>query len=550
MATVVSTGQITIVDANDAKPIYASISTNGMGAQQIIKKVDGGLYKYAPVDWSKTTPVATPLILTWTVYAGDVDATQYITNVIWKKTGNITADGAYNPSIGGTTYTYSLGAPAPNSAPNVTDKPNGAYKDPANSMRVYVDKNLTEIVPSLTFQVTGDYTDADTGIVTRLSSEIQLTGVMAGSSATYLQVNGSDKLISSNTPAQNIAVLWADLVNTDNGVDDTDVSYAWYKAPFGTADLIGYNIANPTITPGDNYGFISTNKLAEIRDKDPNPGDDVSVVINAARLKYVLISTAIPPGMAADTATRLTLANAPSAYTTNLKALVVGANAVNSLGSYKVIARDNSTGTTYETYFSVKDLTDPYSVEISSTAGAVFRNGVGVSTLTPTVFNGSKKLTNLTDWFFKWSIATKEGANSLLSLQANFKSVTVESVTVESATANTLKTGALIYLSNISYYKLTTAYNVSYILKALSGITTNNNFYMTVTTSAFSVDTSPSSVDTVAFPAVGDLTKINGLVGATLSRCANSFYVTAPSITVRDEDIVSKGVISVEAVRP
>lgn len=526
VAKVVSTGQITIVDANDAKPMYSYIDTAGMSTTQLITKVDLGTYKYAPVDWGKLTAAGNlfkPLVLTWTVWVGGQNASDRITNVKWTKTGNIDGSGAYNSGVGGTTNTYGLKPYATTGVANSdwnADASKGAQIDSTTAMKVTVSESLTDIVPSLTFVVTGDYTDVDTGYVTSLTNQIELSGIMAGSSATYLEVNGNGNLVHSNTSNQSVAVLWADLINSDNGVDDTKVSYAWYKYPYGVNDLI---------VPGSNHGFIATGKLSGLR-----TNDDMSSITSTALNK---VWTSDP------NVTTLPRLPINTDFTENLKAIVVGADAVNSMASYKVIARDNNTGITYEKYFIVKDQTDQYSVTINSSAGTTFKNGVGESVLTPKVWNGTKAVTPLTGWDFQWSIADRNGSPSLLSSQetGGFKTYTVSSFVSSIKLKFTTIDGALAN----QYYKLTTADNTSYILKSYSIDTVNKT--ITFVGDGFPVPSGVTGTLAVTFTGAAFTAS---LVGATLSRCADTFYVTKPTITVRDEDIVSKGIVSVNAVRP
>ena len=76
MATLVSTGQITIVDNNDAKPITAFITSNAPLQQTYTK--DESSVTYVP-NWAST-----PITLTAKVYVGStVDSASTLTNKKW-----------------------------------------------------------------------------------------------------------------------------------------------------------------------------------------------------------------------------------------------------------------------------------------------------------------------------------------------------------------------------------------------------------------------------------------------------------------------------------
>lgn len=147
MATLVSTGQITIVDNNDAKPITAFIVGSGAATQQIFTK-DESSQSYNP-DWT-----ATNLTLTAKVYVGSVtDIAANLSNKKWSTTLGGTSLGS------GNTYVINT---------NV----------------------LTTAIPTLTYYFEGDYTDPATSLTTHVIAQITITQVQTGTNAVFIRVDG------------------------------------------------------------------------------------------------------------------------------------------------------------------------------------------------------------------------------------------------------------------------------------------------------------------------------------------------------------------------
>jgi len=148
MSTLVSTGQITIVDNNDARPITAFV-TASQGTQQVYSK-DESTISFVP-NWTSTNN-----ILTARVYAGDLTSARDITNLLTnRKWSNdlVTSIGS------GTTLT--------------------------------VNTNLTEAAPSKIYYFEGDYTDPITGLVSHVIAQITLGLVKTGTNAVYVLPRGN-----------------------------------------------------------------------------------------------------------------------------------------------------------------------------------------------------------------------------------------------------------------------------------------------------------------------------------------------------------------------
>lgn len=146
----VSTGQITIVDNNDARPISAVIT--GSGAFQQVHTKDESSVTYTP-NWTST-----PLTLTARVYVGGTGSAQEVAAQLSNRKWSTTFDGT---SIGsGTTLT--------------------------------VNTNLTTATPSVTYYFQGDYTDPVTKLVSRVVANVTLNLVSTGTNAVYIVLKTPD----------------------------------------------------------------------------------------------------------------------------------------------------------------------------------------------------------------------------------------------------------------------------------------------------------------------------------------------------------------------
>lgn len=186
MAQIVSTGQITIVDNNDARPLTAYITASN-GTQQIYSK-DESTVSFTP-DWN-----ASPNVLSAKVYIADaggaVDVTNVLTNRKWTLDGNST----------------SLGSGV--------------------SLTVNVNRDPT-VKPQFVYQFEGDYTDPVTGLVSKIIATITLSILKTGTNAVYLLSRGVTAIQESDTAVKNVAVVTIDLVRAA-GVDTTGITYKFY----------------------------------------------------------------------------------------------------------------------------------------------------------------------------------------------------------------------------------------------------------------------------------------------------------------------------------
>ncbi len=245
MAKLVSTGQITIVDNNDARPITAFI-TASQGTQQIYTK-DESTVTSVP-NWSST-----PNILSAKVYVGGtssaVDVTAQLANRKWSND--------LNTSIGsGTTLTVNTNM------------------DPVSA-------------PSKVYYFEADYTDPITGLVSHIIAQITLTVVRTGTNAVYLLPRGTTAIQQADGSTKNVAVVCVDLVRAA-GIDTSGITYKFYEsngtvqvttsmntkygmkttstssAPTGTASDIGSNLPATNAWSAHNTLVIHETAVADI----------------------------------------------------------------------------------------------------------------------------------------------------------------------------------------------------------------------------------------------------------------------------------------------
>jgi hypothetical protein len=192
MPTLVSTGQITIVDNNDAKPITAFI-TASQPVNQIYTK-DDGVETYTP----NYANVATNQILTAKVYIGDTAGPKDVTS-----------------TLSGMKWSTDFSAPL------------------GTTSTLTLTSNLPLNQPPVTYYFEATYTDPVTLLISKIVAQIGLTVTQTGTNAVFVQMRGQDVIKQSTTATKNFAYMTADLVRA-SGVDDTGTTYQWFELPANT----------------------------------------------------------------------------------------------------------------------------------------------------------------------------------------------------------------------------------------------------------------------------------------------------------------------------
>ena len=348
MPTVVSTGQVTIVDQNDAKPITSLISASGLTTQVVSKKNNVNTWKPS---WSTTA-----LTLTANVYVGGVNVagdSSVISGIVWS------AD--YN------------GATALSTARTLVRNTNIPVADGA-----------------VTYYFRCTYTDPVTGVATRVDDSIVLTVVEAGAEAVFVQTIGQDTIVQADSATKNAVAIKAVLVRPA-GIDGDNLQYRWSTvAPDGTVAKI-YT------------GHASVGGLA-VKTTASNAAPAVgATVLGSSTLTTAGITTATTSDTDADWCT-----GGSPGYNT----LVIGEAAVSGIQTFKVEVRDTVDKTAvYETTFTIKDKTDPYTVEVLPDSDRLL-NGTGSTNVYAKAYCGAAEISSYNSWSFKWTCKNQHGARA------------------------------------------------------------------------------------------------------------------------------------------
>lgn len=483
MPQVVSTGQITIVDQNDARPITAYLTVSP-GPQQVYSK-DESAVAWLP-DWTTINSNA-GLIISAKVFMGASGASQEITGQLINRRFSLDLATAITGSAAAINTNTGLN--------NNFNTGTFTVVHDSSKSQLTLKANLKDTVPQLVVYFEGDFQDPATGLITRVVAQITLGLVKTGTNAVYVLTRGQNSIEESSTGTKNVIALSADLVRAA-GVDTSGVTYQWFKdtnqiinqAPFTTQFGLK-TVANPTI----------------------------------------------PTGAGADIGQNLVASGAWSAHNT----LVIHETGVDDMANFRVLVKD-SDGTQYQAYFTVYDISDPYDVRLLSTAGDKFQNGVGSTNITPEVYYGSSKLTDLTGWTFTWTLRDRNGN------RAGFIDTTRTAVADgRNISANTTTTitydGANIALAAADLVKVVKLDGTAKFFEVAS-VASNT---VTIKTTGFSY----AGIDSTAYPAP----TASEYVGGKFFVCTSAGQrVTAgtAAITVTGQDIDVKGTVAVEANRP
>lgn len=305
MPTLVSTGQLTIIDQNDARSITAFLTASG-GTQQVFTKNDTAT-TFIP-DW-----YASPLTLTPAIAISGLTTNQVWASLINKKFALTVGGTALANNTSSSSFVNSSNADAATPF-TVTNGVDGA----TTVSTLAIQGNLKNSPASFTVFFEADYLDSATGLTTHITCQITLASVLTGSNAVYVTFSG-DNAITENPQGgtKNVAAVCANLVRS-SGIDTTGLDYKWFEADTGTQVtqlLSGY---------ATKYGFKAT------------------------------ASNANPSGSSSDVGINVP-ANASTANAYNT--LVISETAVTDLKSYRVEITDTSEpGKTYVGYITIYDV--------------------------------------------------------------------------------------------------------------------------------------------------------------------------------------------------
>jgi hypothetical protein len=484
--TILSTGQLTIVDNNDARQITAYISANP-GVQQIYTK-DESSVTFTP-NWT-TINSNGGLELKALVYASRAGSPEDITGQLTNR--------KWTTQAGGTALVTG--------AASAADFEAGGTLTVTHSTTVsllQVKANLKVGNPPEVIFFEGDYTDPVTGLVSKVITSISLTQVRTGTNAVYINLREVDGDTLEPDTGKSTVRVFADLVRAA-GVDDSGVTYRWYQSPHGAPDQIDGNLSGVAAK----YGLLTTAQVA------------ASATGAIGQFNSVALTTT----------------NVPDSGWTDAKGIIVHASAVVDIGNFKVEIKD-SDGTIYQTYFTLKDVSDPYEARLISTAGDKLQNGVGTTDVYPQIYYGAEKVNNTTGMTFVWYYADRSGQRGA------FVDTTRTAVSGgRTISANTV--------NSFTYSGTAITFSAGDIVKAnLAG---SAEFFEVASSSGNTVTVRAPTTNTWMANAFVNLTANKYLNGAMFVCVATRTTVgtagpdSDSKITVTGDDVDAKGVITVE----
>ncbi|MGL4936752.1 hypothetical protein [Shewanella sp.] len=465
---IVSTGQFTLVDQNDAKPIMGFISA--AGSTQQVYTFSNGAASFLP-NWAST-----PLVLTAKIFVGGVD---------------VSSDGAISGRQWSSTF-------------NGTDLGTGATYS-RNTNFTTPDTTASQVI-----YFRAVYTDPVTGIASRIDMSILLGVVKTGIEAVFVEISGLDVIKQADAATKNVAYIKA-VLNRAGTIDGDNLQYRWYSVS----------------SAGVETHLFGT---------QPNFGVKSTAIVAAPTALPAEVGNGSFTTAGATAAAAWTTAGSPGSNT-----LVVSENAVTNYQLFKVEIRDSSdSAKIYSSYFTLYDVTDPYLVQVASSAGDRLLNGVGSSALTPQVFKNGGLLGSLTGWTFDWYFFDKNGARAGFVASATPPTPDVErgitanttgGVTVDAAT--TLAAGDLVKLvspagSVVKFAQVAAlAAGTAVVLQTPTG----------------------DNVNCGAVSATGLVA--SEFVGGTLFKAVAKKTTTAgAALTLTGDDVDGKSTVKVDAIRP
>lgn len=355
---VVSTGQITIVDTNDARPITAYLTTNP-GTQQVYTK-DESTISYTP-SWM-TANSSTGMQIDAHVFVAGATGAQDVTESLTNRKFCLTVGGA---ALTNATTSSNFC----NDADAAVTTPFTVLTDATNTY-LRIKGNLKDTVAAFVVYFEADYTDPASGLVSHVIASITLNTVKTGTNAVFINTRGNSSIEQSTSATKAVTAISADLVRA-GGIDTTGLTYKWYvgnAATQVTTSLAGY---------ATKYGLKTS------------------------------AAPAMPSGVTGDLGVNIPAAGAGNAHNT----LVISETAITNQDVIRVDITD-AASKTYSQYFTVYDVSDPYNVVLTSSTGDKLQNGQGSTTITPKVYYGATEVSDLTGWSFTWYFYDKNGVRA------------------------------------------------------------------------------------------------------------------------------------------
>lgn len=496
MPTLVSTGQFTIVDNNDARTISAVITSN-VGAQQVFTK-DESTAAYTP-NW-----VASPyLVLTPKVYISGVLETN-----VWGSLSNK----KFCFTAGGTAIANADTSSAFVANDGITAIAAGSLfavvHSASASSTLTIKGNIAEATGTLNVFFEADYTDSITTLTTHIIVQLTISTVKTGTNAVFIVTRGQTNIEQAIGSTKNNIAIAADLIR-GGVVDATGLTYKWYDA---TAQ-----ISTSTSGYATKYGFKN------------------------------VVAPAIPPAAAGTAELNVAVPVAGAGNTNNT--IVINESAVLTTGVYRVDITD-AVAKTYSAYFTVSDFTDPYTIRINCPTGDKLQNGIGSSSLTPAVYYGSTQLTSteLAAYTFTWKLYDRNGKRGAF----------IDTAKINTSGGATISANGTTGSASFTYGGTSYAFVSGDVIKVVNSAGAAFFYEVASSTTNNVVIRSPATINTwlsaTDFPVPSATTDfVNGKLYGCVSAAGNGARVTTGSTTaivVTQDDIDAKCNIFCDASRP
>lgn len=397
----VTSGQITIIDQNDAKSVTSFIAPTVI--QQTYASSEG-TDSFIP-NWDND-----PQVVSANVFVGgsteNKAATNEVSQVIW------TYGEPYKEGISLNKIIII-----------------GGHKNPEF---IYQEKvRLTDAVYCSSFEFVGNflnvsspmgtiyynavYTDPTTQLETPVLCSASVNLVVQGSNATFIQLSGNmDISVKGTAVDQNYAIVTAKLIKVGQGASqDTTCLYKWeqesIKVPGRWVPLYNNNGAQ----------MVEEFKTRSVLGESGDPMDkdlDFDASTNTYTKKYItfykdesaIINVPVNTEYSGGSENEIPMT------------IKIHEDAIDESGRFRVTIVDTTdpseveTAPRYTYIFTVNDKNDPWGVDITSTGGTVFKNGIGFSNLIPYIRGNSGVLEDKKYKGFKfiWRALNQSGKQS------------------------------------------------------------------------------------------------------------------------------------------
>jgi hypothetical protein len=487
---IITTGQFTITDNNDAKAVNAVISSS-KALVQSYNADNAGSAKYTP-DYTQSPYQVLTAKVTTSGVGSESDITTVCTNGTWYR-----SDAPSTPLANGVDYAISG----------------------SNNSVITLKTNLTSVAnESYSYQYSANYTDPTTGLVTTATDTIINMMVTKGSNAVHAKIEGQTAFKKSMAVGTKNTVTLTGVLVRGSSIDDDNLKYKWFKAPYGATDQLDYN--HPDVVAG-RVGFLD------------------KAAINAG----VQGATGTFKTTASGTPNTITSTNFPDGAVSDAKALVINEDCVNGVGTFMVQITDTvQADGPYSGYITITDQSDPVQAVIRSTAGDKLQNGQGQTILSADVYYGATKVADLTGYTYLWSFFDQSGTPTAL----------VDSAKLSGGTTISSNTNTNSFTLSGTPSPLLAAGDVIKVINSTNTATSVKYYEVSANTgAAVTIKTSGWTCAWVQSQNVAPAT--NEFQNGKMFFCGNGASAgtkTTATITVTGNDIDVKGTITCQVTKP